>query len=283
MGSSYLRYTIGTLKYRQFFSILALASGASTSLGLVLSLPTTFSVIQVHADTTGSTTTASLLSPVATDTKVEIAALAPQPLISRADETLLATSTPIVFLKKALATTSIPNVAGVNLDSVFTVPFYSQFTDITAPTWKKVACGITSLAMLIEYYYPNKIDSVDTLLHEGITAGAYDDAAGWSYNGLITVAKKYGLNGSTHDYKDSTMDVAFKAFSKDLLKGPIMASVHYTFKASNPIPHLVIVSGIKDGLVYYNDPAAPTGGGSISIAQFKEGWKKRYIEFYEAA
>ena len=135
--------------------------------------------------------------------------------------------------------------------------------------------------MLIEYYYPNKITSVDTLLNEGIAEGAYNDSVGWSYNGLITVAKKYGLGGSTHDYKNSSMDVAFKAFSQDLQKGPIMASVHYTFKSSNPIPHLVIINGIKDGLVYYNDPAAEAGGGSISIAQFKEGWKKRYIEFYE--
>jgi predicted double-glycine peptidase len=134
--------------------------------------------------------------------------------------------------------------------------------------------------MLIAYYHPNKFTSVDSLLQEGIDAGAYNDAVGWSYSGLIGVAKKYGLGGSTHDYKDSSMDVAFKAFSNDLDKGPIMASVHYTFKASNPIPHLVIINGIKNGLVYYNDPAAGGGGKSISIAQFKEGWKKRYIEFY---
>lgn len=163
---------------------------------------------------------------------------------------------------------------------VFSVPFFSQLTDVTAPSWKKVACGITSLAMLIEFYHPHEIASVDALLAEGIAAGAYNDTVGWSYSGLISVAKKYGLGGRTHDYKDSSMDVAFAAFSADLEKGPIMASVHYTFKPTNPIPHLVIINGIKNGLVYYNDPAADAGDGSITIAQFKSGWKKRYIEFY---
>lgn len=84
----------------------------------------------------------------------------------------------------------------------------------------------------------------------------------------------------THDYKGLTMDDAFAALKKDLDDGPVMASVHYTFKPTNPIPHLVIISGIKNDQIYYNDPADTTGGGHISTEQFKSGWKKRYIEFY---
>jgi len=59
------------------------------------------------------------------------------------------------------------------------VPFYSQFKDITDPTWQKVGCGIASLAMLIDYYKPAV--SVDSLLTEGITTGAYITSAGWSH------------------------------------------------------------------------------------------------------
>jgi predicted double-glycine peptidase len=58
-----------------------------------------------------------------------------------------------------------------------------------------------------------------------------------------------------------------------------MASVHYTFQKSNPIPHLVIINGIENEKVYYNDPAEKNGGGSISVTQFQSAWKKRYIEF----
>lgn len=162
---------------------------------------------------------------------------------------------------------------------VFSVPFYSQLTDITAPAWKKIGCGIASLAMLIKFYNPDSFTSVDTLLKEGIAIDAYS-SAGWTYAGLIEVSHKYGLDGTTHDFGGSSMDVAFAAFEKALIVGPVMASVHYTFTPTNPIPHLVIVNGIKDDTLFYNDPAEPRGDGSIPVAQFKSSWKKRYIEFF---
>ncbi len=167
----------------------------------------------------------------------------------------------------------------VSQSGVFFVPFYSQLTDITAPEWKKIGCGIASLAMLIEFHNPDSLTSVDTLLQEGIAADAYS-SVGWTYAGLIAVSHKYGLNGTTHDFGGSSMDVAFTAFEKALSVGPVMASVHYTFTPTNPIPHLVIVTGIKGDTLYYNDPAEPSGNGSIPVSQFKSSWKKRYIEFF---
>lgn len=167
--------------------------------------------------------------------------------------------------------------------TVTSVPFFSQFDDISSPQWKKVGCGIASLAMLIEYHNPGALTSVDTLLQEGIDADAYLHNAGWTYAGLIGVSKKYGLDGTTHDLGGSSVDVAFEAFRKALTKGPVMASVHYTFVPTNPIPHLVIVTDIRGDTLYYNDPAEKSGGGSISLTQFKSAWKKRYIEFYKAS
>lgn len=164
--------------------------------------------------------------------------------------------------------------------SVFSVPFYSQLTDISAPEWKKIGCGIASLAMLIEFHNPGSLTSVDALLREGIDADAYT-SAGWTYAGLISVSHKYGLDGTTRDYGGSNMDVAFSALEKALRSGPVMASVHYTFTPTNPIPHLVIVNGIEGDTLYYNDPAEKSGNGSIPVSQFKSSWKKRYIEFYK--
>lgn len=158
------------------------------------------------------------------------------------------------------------------------VPFYSQFTDITPASWKKVGCGIASLAMLIEYYNPG-IVVVDTLLQEGIEANAYLDSAGWTHSGLIGISKKYGMGGQTYDLGSFSMEDAYKKLLNELEEGPVMASVHYTFQKTNPIPHLVIINGIKEGQVYYNDPAEKTGGGSVSVEQFQSAWKKRYIEF----
>ena len=165
-----------------------------------------------------------------------------------------------------------------NASEVPIVPFYSQFEDISAASWKKVGCGVASLAMLIEYYNPGSV-TVDDLLQEGIEADAYLDSAGWTYAGLIGISKKYGLGGKTHDYGNLSMEQAYKELVAELEEGPVMASVHYTFQKSNPIPHLVIINGIEGEKVYYNDPAEKTGGGSISVTQFQSAWKKRYIEF----
>ena len=159
----------------------------------------------------------------------------------------------------------------------FRVPFFSQFTDITSAKWKKVGCGVTSLAMLVEYYKPGSA-SVDTLLNQGIKSGAYLEDAGWTYGGLIHIAEKYGLSGTTHDFGDDTMNHALSALQTDLKNGPVMASVHYTFDPRNPIPHLVVINSIEGDTVRYNDPAAKSGGKSISKTLFMKAWKKRYIE-----
>lgn len=160
--------------------------------------------------------------------------------------------------------------------NVALVPFYSQFTDISAPEWRKIGCGIASLAMLIDFYTTEDI-SVDALLKEGINANAYTGNAGWSHAGLIGLAKDHGLSGEAVYMTDLSMAAAFSKLETELGEGPVMASVHYTFTPTNPIPHLVIITGVENGKVYYNDPAEKAGDGSISIEKFQSSWKKRYI------
>lgn len=155
------------------------------------------------------------------------------------------------------------------------VPFYSQFKDISSPSWQKVGCGIASLAMIVDYYGPKV--SVDTLLTEGIKKGAYDKNAGWTYAGLVSVSKKYGLSGTWYSTSGSGKSAALSKLETAVAKGPIIASVHYKLEPTNPIPHLIVVTAMKDGFVYYNDPANRTGGGKISIDAFYKAWKGRYI------
>ena len=160
--------------------------------------------------------------------------------------------------------------------AVYTVPFYSQFTDISALEWRKIGCGIASLAMLVDFYTTEEV-SVDALLNEGIRANAYTGDAGWSHAGLIGLAKDHGLSGEAVYMTDLSMTAAFSKLEEELNEGPVMASVHYTFTPTNPIPHLVIITGVDNGKVYYNDPAEDAGNGSISIEKFQSSWKKRYI------
>ncbi len=172
-------------------------------------------------------------------------------------------------------TPKIPVIPEVSA-KVFRVPFYSQFNDISTPSWQKVGCGIASLAMLISYYEKKPV-SVDALLEEGISAGAYLDSDGWIHSGLIKLSQAYGLTGKSHSVADLGMDDAFAKLVSELKEGPVMASVHYTFEPNNPIPHLVVLNGVSDGKVFYNDPAESGGGHSLSVEKFEKGWKKRYI------
>jgi len=160
--------------------------------------------------------------------------------------------------------------------AVYTVPFYSQFSDIHSPDWKKVSCGIASLAMLIDFYSDEEI-SADALLSRGITAGAYQENAGWIHDGLIGLSHPYGLDGESVSLAQLTMDAAFATLVTVLHDGPVMASVHYTFEPTNPIPHLVVITGVREGKVFYNDPAEVSAAGSLSIEKFEKAWKKRYV------
>jgi len=166
----------------------------------------------------------------------------------------------------------------VRLSNNLKVPFYSQFTDITSPSRKKIGCGVASLAMLIELYVPGEKVSVDNLFDDGLKAGAYLNDAGWIHSGLINLSKKYGLNGKSHGLNHLSKNSAFEKLRTVLEDGPVIASVHYTFDPKNPIPHLVVINSTDGNTVYYNDPAEKTGGNSISKDKFIKAWKKRYIE-----
>ena len=155
------------------------------------------------------------------------------------------------------------------------VPFYSQFKDISSPSWQKVGCGIASLAMIVDYYGPGV--SVDTLLSEGIKKGAYDKSAGWTYAGLVNVSKKYGLAGTWYSVSGSGKTASLAKLEKSVTSGPVIASVHYKLEPTNPIPHLIVVTGMKNGYVYYNDPANSSGGRKIATDAFYKAWKGRYI------
>ncbi len=169
----------------------------------------------------------------------------------------------------------VPIYTPVN-STIAMVPFFSQFTDITSPQWKKVGCGVTSLAMVIDYYRTEPV-SVDTLLKAGIAAKAYDYNAGWTYAGLIGLSKTYGLQGQSYDLAKKGSKIAFESFKTYLSSGPIIASVHYKFDPKSTIPHLVVINGIKDGMLTYNDPAAKDGNKQISTADFLKAWKMRFI------
>lgn len=176
--------------------------------------------------------------------------------------TPILTSAPVPFIE---APTTVRNV-----------PFYSQIRDISDPKWKKLSCGIADMAMIINFYKPGAV-APDALLQAGLAAGAFIDGVGWKHQGLADLGHPYGLSGSGHDVSHLSKSEAFAVLAQHLEDGPVIASVYYTFDPASPIPHLVVITGTADGMVFYNDPAMREGDHAISIAGFLRGWKKRFI------
>jgi ABC-type bacteriocin/lantibiotic exporter with double-glycine peptidase domain len=115
------------------------------------------------------------------------------------------------------------------------------------------------------------------MLSQAIKSGAYLQSAGWTHKGLIDLATKYGMKGQAYDMTKSSQSTAFSAFTTQLKTGPVIASVHYKFEPTNPIPHLVVIVGMDKTHVYYNDPASAGAEKKLSIADFKKAWKQKFI------
>jgi uncharacterized protein YvpB len=169
---------------------------------------------------------------------------------------------------------SLPPTTTVSTN--LSVPFYSQFADITAPFWKGKSCGVVSLAMLLEFY-TRATTTPDSILVQAIAKNGFIPNIGWTYKSLIDVSRAYGMTGSSYDLGGQTRAHAFVAFKEALESGPVIASVHYQFDPTSTIPHLVLITDITGDTLTYNDPAEKFGAGKISTTAFIKAWKKRFI------
>ncbi len=190
--------------------------------------------------------------------------------------------TPPVYEEPTIPEPVVVETATTTAATVRSVPFYSQFTDISDPAWQGVGSGIVSIAMVIDYFTSAEQD-VDALLSRGLAEGAYLDHAGWTHGGLLNLAGSYNLTGESINLQALGERAALDELKEVLTDGPVLASVYYTFEEFNPIPHLVVITDAAHGYVYYNDPAEPAGGGRLTEAEFLRGWKERYIAVRPAA
>lgn len=158
----------------------------------------------------------------------------------------------------------------------YDVPLYSQIADISSVEWKQKGCGVTDVAMLVNYYKP-KTTNVQAVLEAGIKSGAYVKNVGWSHTGLASLAKKYGLHGEEKSFYDFNKETAFNEFKKIIDEGPAIASIHRNFDPELSFGHLVVITGYDDKLVYYNDPGKHDGIRTVSISSFMSGWKRKLI------
>jgi uncharacterized protein YvpB len=156
------------------------------------------------------------------------------------------------------------------------VPLYSQIADISSAEWKQKGCGVTDVAMIIDFYKPHTT-SVDKVLEEAIKDGAYQKNVGWKHDGLAALASKYDMVGRTFDLSKLKRQEAFDQFKNVITEGPAIASIHRGFNPKSSFGHLVVVTGFDDDFIYYNDPGKHDGIRKVSVEDFKKGWKQRLI------
>jgi ABC-type bacteriocin/lantibiotic exporter with double-glycine peptidase domain len=160
------------------------------------------------------------------------------------------------------------------------VPLYSQIADISSVAWKQKGCGVADVAMIVEFYKPNTT-TVQEVLEEALSQGAYQKNVGWKHSGLAALAVKYGLVGKTVDLSYEKKETAYSHFKNTVKEGPVIASIHRGFDPKSPYGHLVVITGFDDEMVYFNDPGKRDGIRKVPVADFMKGWKKRLIVIRE--
>ena len=155
---------------------------------------------------------------------------------------------------------------------------YSQFLDVTKKGWKIRACGVASLAMVLDYY-GNKKTSIDELIDHGISIGAHNKEVGWIHSGIVNIANHKGFIGERHDWANIDKEIAFQKMDSLLSDGPVIASIHKNF---NPklSGHLVVVKTKNRTHVSILDPIARKREHierDVPVEVFLAGWKQRVI------
>jgi predicted double-glycine peptidase len=163
----------------------------------------------------------------------------------------------------------------------FHVPAYSQYLDVKNRSWKRRSCGIVALKMALDFHAPKRAQklTLSQLIKKGSRAGAYIRNVGWSHRGLARIAVRCGFQSRTYDWFRGLPGPAFKKLLRFLKRGPVIASMYRGLKP-NASGHLVVVTGFKNGTVFYNDPDSRTRRGILRrapLAKFLKGWKRRII------
>lgn len=90
------------------------------------------------------------------------------------------------------------------------LPFYSQSWNLEkwkeagfesredAEYWQNSSCGILCLGMVLQKVKQKPV-SISELITKGKKIGAYNHTHGWSHDGLVNLAEKYGLEAKRYE------------------------------------------------------------------------------------
>ena len=172
----------------------------------------------------------------------------------------------------------------MNKDILISVPLVDQFKDTEDVKWKRCACGICAVKMLMSFK-KSRISSVPVmkLIKKAVLMGGYIKDIGWSHRSLVELASQYGIKLSFQKkFPKTRADKVRKLMFVDrsIERGkPVVISVHHFFRSSNG-GHLVVVNGLREkgvNIIGYHiqDPDKRFKGNNyfVTKAQLLKGWR----------
>lgn len=165
---------------------------------------------------------------------------------------------------------------------MFKVPAYSQILDVKEKKWKDASCGVVSLKMVLDFWDKSKSLPIRELIDLGLKQNAFIPDVGWKHKELALLAEKFSLKSRNYDWFKDSPKVAFKKLMPKLKKYPVIVSIYKNLEPGKS-GHLVVLTGIKNKRVFYNDPDSKTRKDikrQSSLDDFLSGWKRRVIVIY---
>ncbi len=167
-------------------------------------------------------------------------------------------------------------------DKILTVPFYSQYMDIQDKHWMLRGCGVTCLKMALDYFGA-KTPQLDEMIAKAAAMGAYGDS-GWYHDGLIAVAKEYGIDAWRKEDMDTTSGVK-EMYEMLSHGGLVVVSVVQRLLGRHKFHQVLLIGYREEGNdfkgFYYHDPMSSDReqGKALYVEAdiFKVYWRNKAI------
>lgn len=195
-------------------------------------------------------------------------------------------------------------MANNNQKLILDVPYYSQQKDVEDERWKRRACGIVCLKMVMEYFgdRERKAPSLNKLIKENEFIGGFTEF-GSKHEALVILLRNYGINAYRQEFRSLANDLETgkaeeSPYEEEMVdfgigkisfalgeRKPVIASVFKGFSERDKF-HLIVLTGFekRGGRLsgfYFNDPDYPSADEGknrfVPLDLFKDNWRKMVI------
>ena len=191
------------------------------------------------------------------------------------------------------------------------VPYYSQFHDVTKEEWRSKACTVVCLKMALDFLVPDRTSSIDNLLHEAVihsnsmlSRGLISEESlshGSPHDVIVMMAHNYGVTAYREEFKSMAIGLSGameqSKFADEMFQQGLKKIVAILETGGLPIVsvlpglsegksfHTILLIGFEDnngtltGFYYHDSDAAGEARNDlfITLEEFTKYWRKMAI------